>query len=362
MDNQDFEISGEMLDQEGDQFALPSLEPGPQGKATAGAYWPRDPANAPDTWHLPAEYDAQRFTLTADLLRRCIAVNAFVFPAPPHGKLIVALRGCALGGGTDKVEAVTQVELTSLRPDHETYRCLVGSVDLRTDQIWLYEGSTVPRRTSMAAYRAGRSLCNLLPTGCYRYCCGTHYSKRNGAVHHVLRQGHGTEPAHASTVTVLRTKNDLVYGTRDIWDKTKPSDNIHPAFITGSFSSQGCLTVKGSQAFDDKAAKGTGLWARFRASAGLGPASKGTRYDVVLVTGHELASFANVLDPSGLVCLRHGSEGAAVGHLQRQIGASPDDVFGPQTKHRLAIAQSTALGWATGTWTPAMATEMGMEF
>ncbi len=361
----EFDDIGEELDTIGELIAAP--DQGLVGKAAKSltpfeAYWPKDPQNAPDTWHLPPEYSDHKFALTVQSLLTLARANDFQFPPPEHDKLIIALRGCQLEGGATSVEAVQSAQLVATRPNHEDYRCLIGVADTASGRISLYQGSTVPRRTGMARYANGGSPCNLLPTGCYRYAVGTHYSRTNGALYNVLRLGDGPEIADASMATVLRTTNDLAYGTRDAWDRTKPADNIHPAFLTNTFSSLGCITVQGSQQFKSKTAKGSGLWQDFRVAAGIDGSNRGARYDMVMVTGHEAAAYAHAVDPSTLVCLRHGSDGDRVERLQSQLNLNADGDFGPTTKHALAKAQMGRLGWATGTWSPAMATLMGWEF
>ena len=66
---------------------------------------------------------------------------------------------------------------------------------------------------------------------------------------------------------MLRTTNDLVYGTRDTWDRTRPGDNIHPALLSTSFSSVGCLTLHGTQTPGGKYSTASGQWKSFRKMA-----------------------------------------------------------------------------------------------
>lgn len=330
------------------------------------AYWPKSPQNAPDTWHLPAQTATGQFDLDAGLIANLIATSHFAPQMGSHGKLILALRGCQIADGSAMAERQTNITLRPALPDHEHTRCLIGVYDSQSGLISLYDGSTVPRRTGMNRYyerenfAAKHARCNLLPTGCYEYCVGTHIGERAGAVEFVLRLGNGPLPANASTVTVLRTTNDLAYGTHDIWDMTKPSDNIHPAFLSTSFSSIGCLTVPGKQAGHGASfTTGTGAWRRFRKSAGFDGTGFGSRYDALLVTGHEAASIAA---GQGVACLRHGSSGAAVADMQTQIGATADGDFGAKTKLTLCELQQDKLGFATGTFSPAMAEKLGLEF
>lgn len=341
------------------EAARPRLKP-------ADAYWPKSPQNAPDTWHLPEQTATRQFDLDAGLIANLIATSHFAPPMGSHGKLILALRGCQIADGSAMTERQTRVTLRPVLPDHENTRCLIGVYDSQSGLISLYDGSTVPRRTGMNRYYerenfgANHVRCNLLPTGCYEYCVGTHFGAKAGAVEFVLRLGNGPMPKDASAVTVLRSVNDLAYGTHDIWDLTKPSDNIHPAFLNVSFSSVGCLTVPGKQAGQGASfSTGTGAWRRFRKSAGFDGTGFGTRYDTLLVTGHEAATIAA---GQSIACLRHGSSGQVVSAMQTQIGATADGDFGAKTKLALCALQQSKLGFATGTFAPEMAQKLGLEF
>jgi hypothetical protein len=48
--------------------------------------------------------------------------------------------------------------------------------------------------------------------------------------------------------------------------------------------------------------------------------------------------------------------------LQSQLGLDPDGDFGANTRRQLAERQFDKLGFATGSWTPAMAAQLGMTF
>jgi hypothetical protein len=160
--------------------------------------------------------------------------------------------------------------------------------------------------------------CNMLPTGCYEYCVGTH-GGTGGPVEYVLRLGDGPTSSDAGQAVVLRTTNDLIYGTMDTWDNTRPADNIHPAFLDVSFSSLGCLTVPGKQTPGGSYETGTGEWRKFRSDVGFDGDNYGKRFDCVLATGYEAATVACAIsdgsDLGALRCLRQGSRGG----LARQL-------------------------------------------
>ncbi len=329
------------------------------------ARWPSQAKNAPDTWHI-AEKCAHPFTLTAQVLSDLVSNGRYQPHDAGHSKVIVGLRGCQIAGGRNQFENVMRVDLEPTAVDHENTRCVIGVWDRSSGRLSVYTGSTVPRRTAMLKYyekvNFGTSHvnCNMLPTGLYEYCVGSHFSRTRGEVTFVLRQGNGPLPAHSATVTTLRTFNDLTYGTQDFWDTCEPGDNIHPSFRNTSFSSQGCLTVPGHQPGGGAAhSAGTGLWTRFRKMAGFDGQRHGERYDLLLSTGHEASVAAQ---GSSVVCLRHGSMGDDVRRLQASLGVTTDGVFGPGTKKALSESQFQELGFTTGTWSAKMATLMGLSF
>jgi hypothetical protein len=205
----------------------------------------------------------------------------------------------------------------------------------------------------------GGDLANMLPTGCYQLCVGTHHGS-GGDVPTVLRLGTGPEPDTALQVTTLRTKNDGIYGTQDLWDLCKPADNVHPAFSAASadFSSLGCLTVPGRFS----AAGHTGVWAEFRRTAGFdGNQHRGVRYDLLLTTGMELAAIAAAGDTANtLRRLAHGSTGDEVRALQARLGLTANGAFGPATKKRLTEHEGEgAAGAATGIYSVATEARLG---
>ncbi|MER9183706.1 peptidoglycan-binding domain-containing protein [Mesorhizobium sp. M0767] len=333
------------------------------------AHWPKDPKNAPDTWHVPGDGADVDFDLNYDLVQRLMQVGCFEPDTSTNGKFVLALRGCVIADGSSEMEDKASIKFRATKPNHEDFLCSIGIVDNKEQRLSFYQASTVPRRTGMLKYynkinfgTAWDLKCNMLPTGCYEYCVGTHYGHA-GKVPYVLRLGNGPEPKYAGEALVLRTTNDLVYGTQDIWDRTRPGDNIHPAFLSVSFSSIGCLTLHGTQAPGGKYSTATGQWKLFRKMAGFENKNHGKRFDAVIVTGHEAAAVAAVGGGSidTLMCLRQGSRGEIVGHLQGQLGLKQDNVFSPLTAETLVALQRKTLGFATGTWTREMATKLGLK-
>lgn len=348
-----------------------TVEPQPSIAITAArrfsksdVVWVRDDRNHPDYRHLPPDAAGSTFSFTPQDLERMIKANHFDPQTGSHGKIIFALRGAILVGSGNSQENSTSLSLKDVRPDHKAFRCVIGIYDRTKKRLSGYTASTVPNAGGVLAQYNGTENANLLPTGCYELCVGTHFG--SVTVKGVLRLGNGPVPANAGQATVLRTKNDVTYGNQNTWDNCKPADNIHPAFGTTAFSSLGCLTVMGSYR---GSAGHTGEWKKFRDMAeldsGNGP---GTRFDLVLLTGLDAATAASMRlagkSPAEidaiLVGLRHGSKGPKVSALQSALGLTPDDEFGPGTKLALAKAQLEKLGFATGVYSVEMDGDMGL--
>jgi hypothetical protein len=331
----------------------------------ADVKWADDFHDNPDTWHLPAEAAGTQFDLSPQVIEGIIECGNYAPEFGGHNKLIISLRGAKLTQGGNSVEDSASIRITPVNPDHSNFRCLIGVYDKSSQRISLYAASTVPFKSGVLSYynkfNFGSGVnANLLPTGCYEHCVGTHFGSQT--VPGVLRQGNGPNPVNASEVTVLRTRNDLVYGVKDFWHDTKPSDNIHPAFGTTRFSSVGCQTVRGTQSAGGASSE---EWAKFQRKAGFNAGNQGTRYDNVLTTGHEAGAVSAALRSrqplSGLICLRQGSRGELVRKVQVAIGRAPDGDFGPAVKADLADLQNSKLGFATGTCNRKMAELLGFS-
>lgn len=261
------------------------------------------------------------------------------------------------------------LRLKDQRPDHFSFRCIIGVYDRAAKKLWAYTASTVPNAGGVLAnynrvnFGMGRTKANMLPTGCYQLCVGTHFG--SVTVPGVFRLGDGPTPANSGEATVLRTTNDVTFGTADDWDRNRPSDNLHPGFGADSFSSLGCMTVRGSYR---GSGNHTGEWAKLRTAAGLTSGiGSGERFDIVLLTGLDAATAATMREAGqsaaemdeALSGLRHGSQGKEVEALQAKLGLSVDGNFGPGTKLALAKAQIAALGFATGIHSVEMDGDMG---
>jgi len=334
----------------------------------ADVTWVRDDRDHPDYRHLPPDASKSTFVFTPEDLERMIEANHFQPHVGGHGKIVFALRGALLVGPGNSQENRAALSLRDTRPDHRTFRCVIGIYDRTNQKLSGYAASTVPNAGGVAAYyrlmNGSQGVkANLLPTGCYELCVGTHFG--SVTVKGVFRLGNGQGPASAGQATVLRSRDDVTYSNQDVWDNCKPADNIHPAFSTAAFSSLGCLTVMGSYR---GSAGHSGEWAKFRAAAGLDSGiGAGTRFDLVLLTGLDAAT-AVLMRTSGasaseinqtLVGLRHGSQGPSVAALQAKLGVSADGDLGPSTKLAIAKAQLEKLGIATGVYSVEMDDAMG---
>jgi N-acetylmuramoyl-L-alanine amidase len=315
---------------------------------------------SPDYRHLmPHAGRSQTFTFTADHLRKLCQLNWFSLDTDVD-EVLFGLRGCRRTeeGDGDGVFA-RSVCLSEDLPNHHGFHCVLGVWRRSTDELTVFNGSTVPNWRHMERQRAagaGAQLANLLPTGRYTYSVGKHRAV-NGAF------------LSPPDVVVLRSNDDLVYEVSDVWEKHSPADNIHPGFRdrAASFSSAGCQTVPGS--FSSK--KGhTGTWAVFRAAAGLDPADTesrwGERYAYVLLTGREARLVTQLGDVMPLRRLRFGSVGPAVGELQQKLidaghlAGTVDHTLGASTALAyIAWQQARDAGAADGIVTPAAATRLG---
>lgn len=338
-------------DEESTLVPLSSVEESARPKISASSVrWVANYENNPDYAHLPASAEGARFDLSGELIEKAIESTHTDPHFTDEGHLIVAIRGAALAGGAKEALHQSEISLVEQKPDHRHFRCVVAVYHRNSGSVSAFLGSTVPNRGGVASCANklnghGGSFANLLPVGCYELCVGTHYG--SATVPTVLRLGTGPEPADAIKATVLRTANDGIYGTQDLWDNCRPKDNIHPAFsaTTSDFSSLGCLTVPGSYSGGNH----TGLWARFRETAGFaGHQHLGTRYNLLLVTGMELAAMET---GDASYRLSHGSKDEKVGNLQRKLGVTDDGYFGSLTKEALTKTENQVLDKATGLYT-----------
>ncbi len=337
---------------------------------TSDVAWVRNDANHPDYVHLPPDAKGRNFRLSGADLEALIRANRFAPDVGTHNKLIFALRGCALARDADHQEDAGELLLVDVRPDHFELRCVIGIYDRAAGKLNAYKASTVCNARSVVksyeTFNAAKRKGNILLTGCYRMCVGTHVSPTGIVIPGVFRLGTGPDSDSATRHVVLRTGNDVTFGTQDLFDPCTPNDNLHPALHTDSgFSSLGCLTVKGTYTNDH-----SGEWKRFRAAAGLHRSQDmmGTRFDMVLLTGLDAATLDNIrlggdeVVHDTLSCLRHGSQGPEVAKLQTALGiANPSGVFNWATTKALAAHQMSKLGWASGTYGRNMDVLLGFD-
>lgn len=302
--------------------------------------WPTFDKNAPDYASISEFPNPDNFSLNADTLDRLIALNQFE-PYRSKGVIAFALRGAKLETGVD-AENVDAARLLNVRPDHINFNCVIGLYFLESRKISLYTGSTVPCRKAVYNHLNGGSPCNLLPNGLYTY-----YVWRHKSIKPALRLAESNQSnatlENGQFATVLRTKNDTIFGIRDVWDPTQPYDNIHCSYYIGYnpdlgayFSSWGCLTIRGKKNPSDQ-------WEKFqRQLSKLGP---GARIDLILLTGKDAALAAVQIDEgeSGSITylsrLRVGSQGPAVEKLQTKLGIARTGYFGFATRKKLADYQ-----------------------
>lgn len=266
------------------------------------------------------------------------------------------IRGARLRGA-DKIEQADRILLEDARPDHKAFNCVIGYYFKSTGKLSAFTASTVPWHGYMSEGKSN----NLLPTGCYTYKTGEHRTKiEANRVKPALRLS-DADGADSGYATVVRTKRDLVFDTSDDWEYCTPGDNIHCAYSSDQFSSQGCQTVKGR--------KVDGMWPIFQKTLASMPLN--VRVDYVLVTGAE-CSIAAKLVRSGKVAtdaevaqrlgrLRTGSQGDEVRRLQAQLHIEASGVFGASTKKTLVDFQKTSGLTVDGIYSPALDAKLGWE-
>jgi hypothetical protein len=338
--------------------------------AAAGPHW-ADDAQSPDYRHLAAAgvaASADAFELAASDLDLLCRLNRF---APPHGDpqgdpqggvVLFGLRGCRVvdGRGGAFAAAVTLVEAT---PDHVLARCVLGVWNQRDKTLAVFQGSTVPNAGAVIKQRqnpeavGASGVANLLGCGLHSFTVGIHRPGDPLEIRGVFIE--------KGQVVVLRALKDVVYRIGEHWEATSPGDNIHPSRRNDEtfFSSEGCQTVIGT----DVAGQHGGLWAEFRARAGLAPTTEQANgpYAYVLLTGREahLAGTLRNADQATLASfarLRFGSSGDAVKVLQAKLGIGADGSLGPGTTMAwIAHQQQRDQGAADGIVTPADAGQLG---
>ncbi len=342
--------------------------------------WPKADRDAPDYAHLEPEgrepiVGDRRFKFDAEDIRRLIKANAFDPRGPGNndqgtrGRIVFALRGALLiddqdGDNDGAVAGVDHLELEETRPDHRDFKCVIGICDTNTGELSAYTASTVPNVKFMTNYYkwnnglgGNRTIsANMLPTGCYVFRVHAH---GGGRIRPALRLTDPDSITSDGKATVLRTRNNLTYSTEDIFDYCQPYDNVHCAYAYDSFSSAGCLTIKGPD--------GAGPWGQFQSI--LKTMRFDTRIDVLLLTGRE-ASMASYLREKGLAQetayatrllsrLRVGSIGDAVKRLQQRLGVTETGYFGPYTKKKLADYQREHNLLCDGVWSPQLEALLG---
>ncbi|MDX2307208.1 MAG: clostripain-related cysteine peptidase [Hyphomicrobium sp.] len=281
------------------------------------------------------------FPLTPDVLDLLFRANLFN-PVEADDLVIFALRG----GRQTKSEVQSdqdRIEIEDINPDHIAMKCTIGYYDRKRRKLTAYPSSTVPWHDYMRKYQRnpnGDFQVNCLPTGNYLFRVSAHnISKPARRVEPALRM---TEPGTEATdaqMTVLRSQNDLMFTHTDFWHKTTPTDNVHCAFSNSSFSSAGCLVIKGGK--DDRSAP----WAKFQSV--LGKLGKGRHIGLVLLTGRDAAIAAEIIRQGrqndkdlvfrALARLRVGSEGPVVSELQKRVipTSKGSSYFGASTRFEL---------------------------
>ncbi len=370
---------------------------GPRRGGTLEAAGPRDwtavswavDGKSVDYAHLGAPASAlagASFEFTVDDLELLIRANRFA-PAPEGGRIVFALRGATLMKSLEADEiGEAQVGRRALwlrdaRPDHRNFRCVIGVYEVSTGRLSGFAASTVPNAVNVFASgpEIARVRCNLLGSGCHVFEVGWHSSKSKRVPAALVER-----PRRRA---IFRSRTGLGFDREDPMTAETPGDNIHPAFSVRaegiSYSSQGCLTIRGTVENPGPRAVHLGDWGGFVEALGVAPQGDrdhGRAFSVVLLTGLEAATAADLrraeraTDEAALrarlIRLRQGSrdpkglDGRRAGlvtELQKRLGVGADGLFGARTAVKLAEVQRTKLGYGDGVYSIDVDRELGFE-
>ena len=309
----------------------------------SGIRWP-EATRAPDFAWIAGLVTPTSFQLTAETLEALFRLNRYD-PARESGVVAFALRGAALATGNSAVNVAT-VEAKVVEPNHRSFRCLIGFYFHTEKRLSAFTGSTVPCRKAVFGSKHGGDPSNMLPTGMYTY-----YIWRHKTLTPALRLSQSKIDIESGALaTVLRNSADLMLDTADIFDPSRPLDNVHCSYVLGEsadlgaqFSSWGCLTVRGTKEPSDE-------WKMFqKVLTAIGLKS---RVDLMLTTGKEAAIVAGNSNDAGLLeetlgALRQGSRGEEVKRVQEQLGVEISGFWGPLTADKFTGRQR-ALNQAAG--------------
>lgn len=293
----------------------------------SGIDWPPD-AEAPDyAWIAPMTSSSQ-FTLTPDTLEALFRLGRYE-PSREAPVIAFALRGAALAEGTVVTDA-GEIAMEVRRPNHRSFRCVIGLYAHGTKRLSAFTGSTVPCRKAIHGSTHGGEASNMLPTGLYAY-----YVWRHKQLKPALRLSRSKNDLEGGAeATVLRNTHGGKLDTSDIFDRSTPYDNVHCSYylsenadLGAEFSSWGCLTVRGTKAPSEG-------WKTFQGL--LGNVGFKSRIDLLLSTGKEAALVGDgghdfaLLDRT-LCSLRQGSRGEEVRRVQQALGVEVTGFWGAGT-------------------------------
>lgn len=341
--------------------------------------WPSDDNKAPDYRHVSdRSLTGTIFEFGSDELELLLQANSFQ-PSRTNGRIPFALRGAELVSAPANPSVVTQQEgrekllLRDARPDHRSFRCVIGVYDCDRRRISGYSASTVPNPKAVASHVADPPQANMMLTGCYPLVVGWHqWSQPEKRIPGCL-----VENGHQKAV--LRTNRDHILEITDDIDNSRPcGDNNHPGKSEGPFpfSSWGCLVVKGSvnpvRGGNREQVTHTGEWALYRKALGLpdrGTGGHGKVFDFVLLTGLEGAIAHTIVkatrapgvigDQRSLQRLRQGSHGELVKRLQQRLNLSDTGIFDHATAKALAQKQMSSFSWCDGVYSPKLDNDWG---
>lgn len=269
----------------GDETRIPRYyDLSPKNKRKYAPKWVYN-ADSVNFHHLGMGFGGDEFQVSDVMLRRICYANTFDVSFIDMGKseiraqrghtpvvdrVLFGIRGCEIVELSDPKEKWQRhIVLREAIPDHKGFYCVIGVWNRKKNRVWATSGSTVPNANSMyGQFRSppAKKVANMLPTGLYEYVVGVHRGKWGGCFR------------HATKAPVLRTINDMSYGTDDKWDTDSRNacDNIHPGLGQVQdvmFSSAGCQTMPGGYrdgaGNSGLAKRPNGEWQKLREAAGL---------------------------------------------------------------------------------------------
>jgi len=244
-------------------------------------------------------------TITDALLRHLCRLSAY--PINENEMLFFGLRGCVPVNPNDQTWGKTRT-VNGAPLNYRNPRCVLGQWLLKTGEIAVFPGSTVPTAKYVeAAVKNEGAGTNQLFTGRYGFEKGIHKAG-TATGHRAFRQ--------IGSRIFLRTADDPIYELSDRVDTGNPCDNLHAAYgegLSGTYSSAGCQVVCGTPKCDNFS--DSGPWVVFRDNAYKLSQNK---FNYLLFDASETDRWDDDPPASGELKIRCGSHESALPAGQEQ--------------------------------------------